>query len=182
MLQSPCDKNKPNSGGFTPLMVAAERNGLDAVKLLLKYGADKDKPSRGGNTAPHFARMGNNQEVADYIENFVPVIGEVGESVSEPPAYEDEIVEEKNTVMMRIDIDTNDYKDKAPNMWNEMDVAAWLQSLGPAFSDYKETFVENGVNGTSLLEDFDEDVMVELGITKKLHRKRLIREIVVLKE
>src|SRR5580692_12629329 len=45
------DINKPNTAGYTGLMVAAERGRADIVKLLLDHKADSNVSGRDGSTA-----------------------------------------------------------------------------------------------------------------------------------
>jgi len=47
---------------------------------------------------------------------------------------------------------------------------------------YKQNFEENKVDGYLILELEEEDVIEELKITKKLHRKKIMKAIEILKE
>lgn len=57
------DVNKPNTAGFTGLMVAAERGRLDIVKLLLDHKADPNVAGRDGSTALMLAAENNQPEI-----------------------------------------------------------------------------------------------------------------------
>jgi len=65
--------------------------------------------------------------------------------------------------------------------WTEEDVAIWLGQISPALMCYVTMFRENAVDGQLLIGLTDEDLEKELGITKKLHRKRILSEIALLK-
>jgi ankyrin repeat protein len=57
------DVNKPNTAGYTGLMVAAERGRLDIVKSLLDRKADLNVAGRDGSTALMLAAENNQPEI-----------------------------------------------------------------------------------------------------------------------
>jgi ankyrin repeat protein len=57
------DVNKPNTAGYTGLMVAAERGRPDFVKLLLDHKADPNIAGRDGSTALMLAAENNQPEI-----------------------------------------------------------------------------------------------------------------------
>jgi uncharacterized protein len=57
------DVNKPNTAGYTGLMVAAERGRLDFVKSLLDHKADPNVAGRDGSTALMLAAENNQPEI-----------------------------------------------------------------------------------------------------------------------
>jgi uncharacterized protein len=57
------DINKPNTAGYTGLMVAAERGRADIVKLLLDHKADPNAAGRDGTTALMLAAENNQPEI-----------------------------------------------------------------------------------------------------------------------
>jgi len=57
------DVNKPNTAGYTGLMVAAERGRPDFVKLLLDHKADPNVAGRDGSTALMLAAENNQPEI-----------------------------------------------------------------------------------------------------------------------
>jgi hypothetical protein len=58
------------------------------------------------------------------------------------------------------------------------EVAKWLRSMGHAYVPYATEFSDNGVDGATLFADsFGEEELNELGVTKKLHQKRIMRDI-----
>jgi hypothetical protein len=63
-----------------------------------------------------------------------------------------------------------------PSSWSKEDVSAYLESIN--LSQYISSFVLENVDGEFLLKHVDdEEVMKDLGIIKKLHRKRLLFEL-----
>jgi len=48
-----------NAGGFSPLMIAADQNGIEAAQMLLKYGAKKDFADKDENIAFVYAARKN---------------------------------------------------------------------------------------------------------------------------
>jgi ankyrin repeat protein len=57
------DINTPNTAGYTGLMVAAERDRVDIIKLLLDHKADPNVASRDGITALMLAAENNKPEI-----------------------------------------------------------------------------------------------------------------------
>ena len=55
---------------FSALMNAAAEGQLEVVKLLLKYGADKDLKDIDGDTAESFASQKNHLEVSNFLKNY----------------------------------------------------------------------------------------------------------------
>lgn len=51
LKNNPDAANVPDSRGFTPLVMAAYVNNLEAVQMLLEYGAEVNYQDRVGNTA-----------------------------------------------------------------------------------------------------------------------------------
>jgi len=64
--------------------------------------------------------------------------------------------------------------------WDESRVCEWLLSLGGVYGNYTEAFKENGIDGNMLL-DLDEDTLEELGVEKKLHKRKILKSITTLK-
>ncbi len=54
---------------FSPLMHAATAGNLDAVKLLLEYGADRLLTDVDGDNAEFFARQAGHNQVAEYLQS-----------------------------------------------------------------------------------------------------------------
>ncbi len=63
------DINKPNTAGYTGLMVAAERGRADIVKLLLDHKADPNVAGRDGSTALMLAAENNQPEILKLLIN-----------------------------------------------------------------------------------------------------------------
>ena len=63
------DINKPNTAGYTGLMVAAERGRADIVKLLLDHKADPNVAGRDGSTALMLAAENNQPEIVKLLIN-----------------------------------------------------------------------------------------------------------------
>jgi len=67
--------------------------------------------------------------------------------------------------------------------WTEKEVAEWLGSIGNVFVKYGDSFINNGINGEELLnDDFGDAELKEFGVTSKVHRKRILRELNKLSE
>ena len=62
LLQRPQDPNLQHHGS-SPLSLAVSRGSLEAVRLLLEAGADKDSASGGGITAMHLASWHGHVEI-----------------------------------------------------------------------------------------------------------------------
>ena len=57
-----------------------------------------------------------------------------------------------------------------------------MSSIGPAFAQYGAGFVDNAIDGGELLDDdFGDDELEEMGVGKKMHRKRILKEVAKLK-
>ena len=54
------------------------------------------------------------------------------------------------------------------------DVSTWLKSM--KFEQYVENFKENDVDG-ALLSQVDDEALLEIGVTSRLHRKRILGNI-----
>ena len=73
LLETGVEVNARNEQGVTMLMSASERKNLQAVKILLRHGADVqlamplDKEGNGGNTALHLAVREDAVEVVDAL-------------------------------------------------------------------------------------------------------------------
>lgn len=65
----------------------------------------------------------------------------------------------------------------APSTWKERDVCEWVRTLPFKQSDeYADMFQDGAVNGPLLLQLTDE-LLVDIGITRKIHRARILLEI-----
>jgi hypothetical protein len=63
------------------------------------------------------------------------------------------------------------------------DVADWLASIGPAFAEYTPGFLNNAIDGAELLDGgFGGDELDDIGVDKKSHRKRILKEVAKLKQ
>lgn len=67
LLDAKAPVDLPNREGITPLMMAANNNHVEAVKLLLKYGADASKQDYTGRDALGWA--GNKNAVVQLLKN-----------------------------------------------------------------------------------------------------------------
>jgi hypothetical protein len=67
--------------------------------------------------------------------------------------------------------------------WTEQQVAEWLAGIGTAYADakYGDAFVASGVNGKLLLDGIEEEDLISLGVTSRLHRKRIMQDIAELR-
>ena len=63
--------------GFTPLMIAAVTDKLQAVKCLLKQGADPSLQNNKGCNVLHYASQGGNPEVIELMLSHVPSINSI---------------------------------------------------------------------------------------------------------
>ncbi|XP_031779107.1 ankyrin repeat domain-containing protein 54-like [Nasonia vitripennis] len=61
------DPNSINYSGETPLMLAAESNQLEIVKLLIEYGANVLCKRNDGRTALHFSVPSNNPAMLNLL-------------------------------------------------------------------------------------------------------------------
>ena len=67
---------------------------------------------------------------------------------------------------------------KDPEMWNQEDVVEWLKLIG--MEQYKENFAEMKIDGLIILELDDSELLEELKIATKLHRKKILKAIELL--
>ena len=70
--------------GSTPLMIAARNDKLQAVKYLLKQGADPSLQNNDGWNLLHFASLGGNPEVIELMLGHVPNIDSITKEGSTP--------------------------------------------------------------------------------------------------
>ena len=63
--------------GLTPLMMAAKNDKLEAVKYLLKQGADPSLQNNNGSNVLHFASKDGNPEVIELMLSHVPSIDSI---------------------------------------------------------------------------------------------------------
>ncbi len=66
-IEAGMDVNKPESSGFTPLMIAAWNGNADAAKLLVDKGADLDAALADGRTALQIANERQHLDVAKML-------------------------------------------------------------------------------------------------------------------
>lgn len=69
---------------------------------------------------------------------------------------------------------------KDPEVWSQEDVLLWLKLIG--MEQYAENFGEMKIDGLIILELNEDELLEELKITMKLHRKKILKAIEVLKE
>ena len=69
---------------------------------------------------------------------------------------------------------------KDPEVWMLEDVQKWLEHIG--MDKYFANFEEMGVDGYLILDLTEDDIEVELKIKTKLHRRKIIKAINVLKK
>lgn len=62
---------------------------------------------------------------------------------------------------------------KDPETWTKHDVLEWLRTIN--MSQYCCTFEEVGVDGWVILELDDEDLVLDLKVNIKLHRKKILK-------
>jgi len=68
------------------------------------------------------------------------------------------------------------WETKRPGDWEIEDVCEWLISLGGDFKDYTEYFRTAGIDGDMICSLTEEELM-ELKVTKKVHRRRILTSI-----
>ena len=69
-----------------------------------------------------------------------------------------------------------------PSQWDDAMVSAWMTSCMPLIaSEYIIAFRDNAVNGELLLE-LNETDLLELGITKRMHMARFLKELSILRD
>ena len=69
---------------------------------------------------------------------------------------------------------------KYPEIWDSDDVLKWLKIIG--MDKYNEVFIEMGIDGLLILELEESDIEEELRIKTKLHRKKIMKALDLLKE
>lgn len=69
---------------------------------------------------------------------------------------------------------------KYPEVWNSEDVTIWLSLIG--MDKYSRNFEAMSIDGLLILELTEEDLETELQINIKLHRKKIVKAIDVLKQ
>jgi ankyrin repeat protein len=67
MAQPGAKVDLPMEDGSTALFLAAEKNGVDSAKVLLKYGADVNHTDHRKITALHHAALGGSAEVIKFL-------------------------------------------------------------------------------------------------------------------
>ena len=72
--------------------------------------------------------------------------------------------------------DTIDTSVNIPVSQQQYPIAQWLSTLGTAFTVYIDQFVANGVD-LDLLRDCDNNDLIDLGVSKQLHRKKILQTI-----
>ena len=60
--------------------------------------------------------------------------------------------------------------------WSKEEVGEQVASIGGAFEPYKDIVINEAIDGQTLLE-MDEGDLEEMGVTKKMHRKRMLKMI-----
>jgi len=68
LLAEGADVNTPGPGGLNALMFAVKRKDEDAVKLLLSFGADRDKENADGVSARKLARLKGPKRILSLLE------------------------------------------------------------------------------------------------------------------
>lgn len=69
---------------------------------------------------------------------------------------------------------------KYPEVWNSDDVNIWLSLIG--MENYARNFEDMSIDGLLILDLTEEDLETELKIAVKLHRKKIIRAIELLRQ
>ena len=69
---------------------------------------------------------------------------------------------------------------KYPELWNSDDVATWLALIG--MESYARNFEDMSIDGLLILELTEEDLESELRISIKLHRKKIVKAIEMLRQ
>jgi hypothetical protein len=67
LLKKGCNPNDAGGQSWTPLHTAVEKSNLDAVKLLVQFGADLTKTNAKSFTPEQWARYHRCDEIADYL-------------------------------------------------------------------------------------------------------------------
>ena len=76
LLRAGADPDPVNLNGVTPLMLAASNGDLNAVRLLLNAGADRQRRDNTGKTAVDFAR--------DHLETWKQIVANPGDHTNLP--------------------------------------------------------------------------------------------------
>ena len=69
---------------------------------------------------------------------------------------------------------------KDPEVWSQGDVLQWLDLIG--MEQYSDNFTEMKVDGLIILELIESELLEELKITTKLHRKKILKAIELLQQ
>ena len=69
---------------------------------------------------------------------------------------------------------------KYPQNWNSEDIATWLRLIG--LEMYQESFQEMRIDGLMIFELQEEDIEQELKIRVKLHRRKIVKSLELLRE
>eukprot|EP01083_Nonionella_stella_P085875 238254_1 len=69
------------------------------------------------------------------------------------------------------------YSAREPKGWKERQVIEWLKCAFPFAENYAPAFIENAVDGRMLFDLTSDLLENELGVTKRLHRIRILRHI-----
>ena len=69
---------------------------------------------------------------------------------------------------------------KRPENWNSKEVGDWLVQIG--LPQYREKFEQLGIDGTLLFETKEEDLKNDLDVGIRLHRVKILQELVKLQE
>lgn len=69
LIKKGANINYQNSKGETALMNAARKGWIDNVKVLMKYGTDKELKDKEGHTALYFAKQYKHKEIIEFIKN-----------------------------------------------------------------------------------------------------------------
>ena len=60
--------------------------------------------------------------------------------------------------------------------WSKEEVGEQVAAIGEAFEPYKDVAIKEAIDGQTLLDIGDDD-LEEMGVTKKIHRKRILKMI-----
>eukprot|EP01084_Bolivina_argentea_P265390 449836_1 len=103
--------------------------------------------------------------------------------VQKPQMEKDEKQMENVEFKQQMVMEQKEIQQNTIDKWDKMQVGNWLQSLDSPYSNYKDLFISNDINGGDLLDDDFNDEFLEndLGIKSKLKRKKLLSKINELK-
>ena len=59
-----------------------------------------------------------------------------------------------------------------PSEWTTAHTAVWLVSLGKVYEEYRQVFIDNGIDG-DFLKELDEQLLEEI-VVSKLHRRKIM--------